>query len=90
MTRVLAMLAVLGVLISPVLAGAESENQGGTPILSEADWTATPPTPPSVAVQQVRTVSTSSEQMSVSSPKSPKSRNIDYRGHWDRDVTHED
>ena len=86
MTRVLAMLAVLGVLFLPVLAGAESESQGETRIPPEANWTSTPMTPPSVAVPQPRTVSTASEQMDVSSPKSTESRRTGYLGNWDPDV----
>jgi hypothetical protein len=81
MKRVLAMVAILGVLVVPVLVSAEGE----TVIPPEANWTPTPPTPPLVAVEQPRTVSTPHEQSDVRSPAAESAR-TGYLGNWDPDI----
>lgn len=82
MKRMLATLAILGVLVVPVLAGAASERQ----LPPEAIWTPIPPTPPSVAVQQPRTVSTPQELSDVRSRESIVSEKTGYLGNWDPNV----
>ena len=82
MKRMLAMLAVLGVLVVPVLVGAAMERQ----LPPEAMWTPTPPTPPLVAVEQPRTVSTPQEQTDVRSRASVVPEKTGYLGNWDPNV----
>jgi hypothetical protein len=82
MRRVLAMLAVLGVLVVPVLVSAEGE----TRIPPEANWSPTPPTPPLVAVDQPRTASTAQDQFGVRAPSDTESEKIGYLGRWDPNV----
>jgi hypothetical protein len=83
MKRVVAMLAVLGVLVIPVLVSAQASTQGETRVPPEAKWTPTPPTPPTVAVEQPRTVSTAPGQTGVRSGGVTVSENIGYLGYWD-------
>ena len=83
MKRVLAMLAILGVLVVPVLVSAEGE----TVIPPEAKWTPTPPTPPLVAVEQPRTASTPQEQTDVRPPAAAESARTGYLGNWDPDIS---
>lgn len=79
MKRVLAMLAVLGVLVVPVLVDAQDRAGGEDRIPPEANWSPFPATPPLLSVKQPRTVSTSPEQIGVRAPVAA------YESGWDED-----
>lgn len=68
MSRVFALLAVVGVLVVPVLVGAQDYADGEDRIPREANWSPVPATPPLLAVQQPRTASASPEPVSVRAP----------------------
>jgi hypothetical protein len=68
MKRVVATLAILGVLVVPVLVGAQDSARDEDRIPAEANWSPIAATPPLLSVKQPRTASTAPEQIGMQAP----------------------